>query len=173
MINRVQWRMQWKAAIGAALLGLCSVAAVSQSAQSTQPAPADEPSGGPHNQWRRGQGMEDREFGMLIRRLSLTADQQTGVKALLDQQVTQMKALRTAPPAESGAPAPGTPEARQARFTQMTQIREETETKISALLDENQKKTYAEMIAQRKQAMARRQSRDGNGPPPDSQSPQL
>jgi Spy/CpxP family protein refolding chaperone len=162
-------RMQWKAAIGAALLGLCSIAAVAQSAQ-----PADEPAGGPHNQWRRGQGMEDREFGMLIRRLSLTTDQQTGVKALLDQEVTQMKALRTAVPAESGAPAPGTPEARQARRTQMTQIHEETETKISALLDDNQKKTYAEIIAQRKEAMARRQGRFGNAPAPaDSTSPQL
>ena len=150
-------RMQWKAAIGAALLGLCSVAAI---AQSTQPAPADEPSGGPHGQWRRGQGMEDREFGMLIRRLSLNADQQTGVKALLDQQVTQMRALRTAPPAESADAA--TPQTRQARFAQMTQIREETETKITALLDDNQKKIYAEMIAQRKQAMARHQAHDGN-----------
>jgi Spy/CpxP family protein refolding chaperone len=160
--------MQWKAALGAALLGLCSFAAV---AQSTQPAPADEPAGGPHGQWHRGHGNEDREFGMLIRRLSLTTDQQTGVKALLDQQVTQMKALRTAPAAESStSPAPGTPEARQARFAQMTQIREETETKISALLDENQKKTYAEMIAQRKQAMARHQGRFGN-PPADGATP--
>lgn len=163
-------RMQWKAALGAALLGLCSVAAV---AQSTQPTPADEPAGGPHNQWRRGQGMEDREFGMLIRRLSLTTDQQSGVKALLDQQVTQMKALRTAPTAESTAPPPGTPEAHQARFAQMTQIREETETKISALLDETQKKTYAEIIAQRKQAMARHQAHDGNPPPADASSPQV
>lgn len=162
-------RTHWKATLGAAILGLCSFAAI---AQSTQPAPADEPAGGPHSQWHRGQGNEDREFGMLIRRLSLTTEQQTGVKALLDQEITQMRALRTAPPAAESttAPAPGTPEARQARFAQMTQIREETETKISALLDENQKKTYAEMIAQRKAAMARRQGRFGN-PPADGAPP--
>jgi hypothetical protein len=46
----------------------------------------------------------------------------------------------------------------------MNQIRDETDTKITALLDENQKKIYAEMIERRKAMMARRQG----GTPPES-----
>ena len=126
-------RMQWKVAMGAALLGLCSFAAY---AQSTPPAgpPAND---GPRDHWRRGGGPE-RELERLTHMLTLTADQQTGVKALLEQQSVQMKALRAK--TQSEGTANQTPETRQAGMTQMDQIHDETDTKISALLDEP--KTY-------------------------------
>ena len=148
-------RMQFKVAMGAALLGLCSFAAYAQSTP-----PATDATTAPHNNWRRGGMGPERELERLTHQLTLTADQQTGVKALLEQQATQMKALHAQ--AQTQASGTETPETRQAGMTQMDQIRDETNTKISALLDDNQKKTFADMIARRKAAMARH---EGNPPP--------
>ena len=154
-------RMQWKVAMGAALLGLCSFAVY---AQSTPPANDTAPA--PHDNWRHGGGPE-RELEHLTHLLTLTAEQQTGVKALLEQQSTQIRALHAK--TQSEAAGAQTAETRQAGITQMDQIREETNTKISALLDDNQKKTFADMIARRKAAMARH---EGNPPPaPGSTGP--
>jgi protein CpxP len=146
--------IHWQYAAAIAVLGLGSLAVYGQSGQ-----PASDPQNATHNNWRRADG-PDRELHRLTERLTLTPEQQTGVKAVLDQQATQMKALRTNAQGES-APA-DTPETRQARMTQMNQIHDETDTKISALLDENQKKTYAEIVQRRKAMMARRQ---GGNPP--------
>jgi Spy/CpxP family protein refolding chaperone len=101
---------------------------------------------------------------MLTHRLNLTAEQQTGVKALLEQQNTQIMALRTKTPSEQATPP--TPEARAAERKQMEAIRDETDTKITALLNDEQKKTYSDMLAQRKAAMAARQAGGGEAPPP-------
>jgi len=148
--------MQWKSAVATALVGLCSLAVYGQTGQ-----PASESQAPPHDNWRRGGGPEH-QLQMLTERLTLTPEQQTGVKAILEQQATQMKALRTA--GSGDAAAADTTEARQARMTQMNQIHDETDTKITALLDDNQKKTYAEMVQHRKAMMARRQG----GAPPES-----
>ena len=156
-------RMPWKAAMGAALLGLCSFAAYAQSPTSAAPA-TDGSAATPHGNWRHGGMGPERELERLTHTLTLPADQQTGVKALLEQQSTQMRALHAK--AQSEAAGAQTAETRQAGMTQMDQIRDETDTKISALLDDNQKKTFADMIARRKAAMARRESRSGNPPPP-------
>jgi hypothetical protein len=111
----------------------------------------------------RGRGPEQ-QLRNLTRLLTLTEDQQKGVRAVLEQQATQMRALRGKTQAEGAAN--DTPEARQARMTQMDQIRDESNTKRAALLDENQKKTFASWIEKRKAAMERRQSREGQPPPP-------
>jgi periplasmic protein CpxP/Spy len=148
--------MHWKCTAATVLLGLSSLAVYGQSGQ-----PTTEPQDSPRGNWHRGGGPE-RELHMLTERLTLTPEQQTGVKAVLEQQATQMKALRNSAPSESATA--DTPEAHQARMTQMNQIHDETEAKITALLDENQKKTYAEMIQHRKAMMARRQG----GTPPES-----
>ena len=87
----------WKLAVGIALLGLGSFTTY---AQTTQPENAA-PNGAPQGNWRRGGGPE-RELQNLTRVLSLTPEQQTGVKALLEQQSTQMRALREKPQSESG-----------------------------------------------------------------------
>jgi Spy/CpxP family protein refolding chaperone len=148
---------KWKLAASCALLGLSTLTLHAQA-----DPPQGPPPGGPHGQWRGG-GPE-RQLAMLTRRLNLTAEQQTGVKALLEQQATQMMALRTKTPSESATPP--TAEARAAERKQMDAIRDETDTKITALLNDDQKKTYADMIARRKANMARRESEGGDGPPP-------
>jgi Spy/CpxP family protein refolding chaperone len=95
---------------------------------------------------------------ILTQRLVLTAEQQAGVKSLLEQQATQMRALRGKGQGDTEA----NPEARR---TQMDQIRDETNTKTSALLNEDQKKTFAEWVAKRKAEMEKRRA-EGDGPPP-------
>jgi hypothetical protein len=101
---------------------------------------------------------------MLTRVLSLTADQQTGVKAVLTQQFEQMKALRQK--ARSSNETAETQETMQARRSQMEAIRNESDTKIAALLDESQKKTFADWTARRKAQMEKRRAGGENGPPP-------
>jgi len=110
---------------------------------------------------------------MLTRILTLTPDQQTGVKAVLEQQNEQMKALRNK--TQSDAAGSGSQEAMQARRSQMEAIRNESNTKISALLDENQKKTFADWTAQRKAEMEKRRPQGGpgaDGPPPPAPNAQ-
>jgi hypothetical protein len=159
---------RWKIALGAALLTLCSYAAIGQS------GPPDGPPGPPPD-GQNPAGTEHRldparELSRLTHLLTLNPDQQTGVKTLLEQQTQQMKALRGKAQVD---PSSGqAPETRQARMTQMEQIRDETDTKIAALLDTNQKKTFADWVQQRKEASGRRRSRQGDQgtpppPPPD------
>jgi Spy/CpxP family protein refolding chaperone len=156
---------KWKLAASCALLGLCTLALHAQSDAPQGPPPGD----GPHGQWRGGRGGgPERQLAMLTHRLNLTAEQQTGVKALLEQQATQMMALRTKTPSESATPP--TPEARAAERKQMDAIRDETDTKITALLNDDQKKTFSDMVAQRKAAMARREA-GGDAPPPPPPPP--
>jgi DNA repair ATPase RecN len=101
---------------------------------------------------------------MLTRLLTLTPEQQTGVKAVLDQQAAQLNALRSKQ--EEGE----TPEARQANRAQAKELREQSNTKISALLNDSQKKTFADWIQRRKADMERRRGQEGP-PPPDGGGP--
>jgi len=151
---------RWKLAASCALLGLCALTLHAQTDTPPGPPPGE---GGPHGHWRGGGGPE-RELAMLTHMLTLTPEQQSGVKALLEQQATQAMALRTKTPSEAATPP--TAEARAAERKQMDAIRDETNTKISALLNDEQKKTFADFVARRKAAMARREAGGGDAPPP-------
>jgi Spy/CpxP family protein refolding chaperone len=149
----------WKIAAVSALLMLGTYLSLGQAPEGA-PAP---PEGAPRTRMERGANPE-RQLVMLTRMLNLTADQQKGVRTVLEQQATEMKALQEKAPAD---PSTGqTPESREARMTQMRQIREESNTKIAALLDEGQKKTFADWTQKRKQEMERRQHGEPGGPPP-------
>jgi Spy/CpxP family protein refolding chaperone len=145
-------KRQWKLAIASVVLALGSIGIC---------AFAGQQQGGPRG--GRGGGGPERQLQMLTERLSLTADQQTGVKAVLVQQSEQMKALRQKSQDEGAADSA---DARQARMKQMQQIRDESDTKISALLDDTQKRTFADMLAKRKARMEQRQQGGGDGTPP-------
>jgi Spy/CpxP family protein refolding chaperone len=114
-------------------------------------APASPSAGGPPpgEHWR-GPGVE-RELHHLTEILSLTAEQQTQVKALLVAQRQQLEALRAATPANSAETGP-TPAARE----QMQTIHQTTDEKISALLNDEQKTKFAAWQQQRKEMMQRR-----------------
>lgn len=133
------------------------LAAVLLVACSTLWAQNDAPSGPP---MRRGGFGPERELNQLTRVLSLTADQQTQVKALLTERMQKMEALRnSAPAADSDTAAPPHRE-------QMEAIRNETDTKIAALLNDDQKTKFAAWQQQRKARMAQRQGSPEAPPAP-------
>ncbi|ETZ23322.1 MULTISPECIES: periplasmic heavy metal sensor [Pedobacter] len=102
---------------------------------------------------RRGGTPEERakrNTEMLTKKLSLTADQQTKVSAIYLEQAEGMKKLR-----EDAAGD------RDAMRAAMVKSNEESDTKINALLNDDQKKAYTTWKEERKEAMKKRQ--DGNG----------
>lgn len=130
---------------------------------STLWAQNDAPSGPPGGHGRFG---PERELQQLTRVLSLTADQQVQVKTLLTERMQKMEALRRS------APAPGSDTSSQAtppNRAQMEAIRNDTDTKISALLNDDQKTKFAAYEQGRKDRMARWQGRGGDAPPAPQQ----
>ena len=152
-----------KAAVASALLMLCLYTALGQAPDGPPPGPP--PDDAPQGRVERGAGPE-RQLKMLTHLLNLTTDQQKGVKSVLEEQATEMKALRSK--AQADPATDQTPETREAWMTQMKQIREESSTKISALLDDTQKTTFAAWEQKMKAEMERRSAQDGppDGPPP-------
>ena len=156
-------RNNWKLMVGAVVLMVSGHAAYGQA-----------PGGPPPDDGQAGQmgrmdhrGGPDRELKMLTKVLSLNADQQKGVKAVLDQQAEQMKALRSgAQSATANGQSAPEEDARQARMAQTKQIHEDTNVKIAALLDDSQKKTYADWEQKRQERMERRGRDEQGGPPP-------
>lgn len=125
---------------------------------------ADAPQGpppGPPDGMHRGHEGELRE---LTQALALTPEQRTQVKTLLEQRRQQVEALRTPPSGDNATPAP-----RPSR-EQMESIRQATDTKIAALLNDDQKAKFAAWQAERKQHMGHRGGPGGgpggDGPPP-------
>src|ERR1700677_265679 len=105
-------------------------------------------------------GNPERELQQLTHVLSLTADQQTQVKALLAEQRQKMEALRNS---NSDASSQGTPSRRE----QMESIRNDTDTKITALLNDDQKSKFAAWQQERKSRMEQREGGGpGDAPPP-------
>jgi Spy/CpxP family protein refolding chaperone len=105
--------------------------------------------GGTH---QRGGGGE-RELSELTQVLGLSVDQQAQVKTLLDERRAKMEALRSG----------GTPPSRE----QMEGIRKDTDAKIAALLNDDQKAKFA---AWQQQRMERRRGQ-GGGDAPAAQPP--
>jgi protein CpxP len=114
------------------------------------------PPGGMH-----GRGGPERQLEMLTHVLALTADQQTQVKALLTEQRQKMEELRKSSSTGTDTATAGAPPNRAAMET----IHNDTDTKINALLNDEQKTKFAALQAERK---ARMQQREGGGeaPPP-------
>jgi Spy/CpxP family protein refolding chaperone len=111
----------------------------------------DAPPAGPMHQ--RG-GNPERELQQLTHVLSLTADQQTQVKALLAEQRQKMEALRNS---NSDTSSQATPSRRE----QMESIRNDTDTKITAFLNDDQKTKFAAWQQERKARMEQRQGPGG------------
>ena len=90
----------------------------------------------------------------LTEKLSLTADQQTRVKAIFLDQSTQMSKARE----EAG-------DDRKAMRTKMMTMMQENNDKINALLNDDQKKTFAAYQEERKANM---RNRGGDHKPADN-----
>ncbi len=109
-------------------------------AQATESAPPPPPPGS----WHHGPMNPTFAAQHLARRLDLSAEQQAQVQTILTEEQTQHKALDA-----------NTTITHQQFLAQSKALHEASETKIQALLNENQKAEYAKMLA-----------RGPHGPPP-------
>jgi Spy/CpxP family protein refolding chaperone len=92
----------------------------------------------------RQRGGGDQELTELTQLLSLTSDQQTQVKTLLTDQRQQMQALHN-----SAAGSDASDTSQPTMQEQMQTIRKNTNDKITALLDDDQKTKFAAWLEQR------------------------
>jgi protein CpxP len=141
-----------KAGMQAAVLALCTTTlyVAPLMAQDTAPPP---PAAG---QARGGPGQRGDQVEMLTKKLSLTPDQVTQVKAINDDSMTQAKAVR------------GDTSLSQAdRRSKMMDIRKASQDKIRGVLTDEQKTKYDAMQAEMKaKAQERRQQGGGDTTPP-------
>lgn len=145
----------------AAVLALCtatlSATPMLMAQDNTAPAPQQQDTMAPPG--RHGHGMRGgRQVEMLTKRLNLTPDQVTQVKAIDVDQRSQMKALRedtTTPKAD--------------KRSKMMEIHEASQDKIRNVLTDEQKTKFDAMQAKMKERRQARQSRhagDEVAPPP-------
>jgi Spy/CpxP family protein refolding chaperone len=120
-----------------------------------------QPDAQPAGQMGRHGGNPERELQQLTERLQLTTDQQTQVKSLLTERRQKMEELRKSS-SGADASAQSAPPSRE----QMEAIRNDTDTKIAALLNDDQKTKFAAWQQERKARMERRQGSGGDNPPP-------
>jgi Spy/CpxP family protein refolding chaperone len=133
-----------------AVLLCAAIGSASMQAQdTTQQGP---PPGGRGNPAERQQ----RQLDMMTKALSLTPDQVTQVKAILDDQQKQMMAARNS---DSGA------DPREA----MMAIRKASNDKIKALLTDDQKPKFDEMMSQQRGRGGYGGGQGGPPPPPPTQ----
>lgn len=92
----------------------------------------------------------------LTKRLGLNDDQKTKATAIFLEQANAVNKAR-----EAGS------DDKEARRAQMQKLSDETDVKISALLTEDQKKTYETWKAERKDKMKRGMRGDGQKPAGD------
>jgi periplasmic protein CpxP/Spy len=145
----------------AATVALCTIAlgAMPMMAQDNSAAPPQQqqdqagPQGGRHG----GPGREEHQIEFLTKKLNLTPDQVTQVKAIDDNSRQQMMALRS-----------DTTVAQADKRAKMMAIHQASQDKIRAVLTDDQKTKYDALQAEMK---ARRESHEGGqgAPPPPPQ----
>jgi hypothetical protein len=134
-----------------AISSLLGIGAAMGAPQDQQAAPAPQEGHGPHRQMD-----PEQQVKMLTKRLNLTSDQQSKLLPILTDQKQQFESIRN-----------DTSLAQKDRFQKMKAVREDSNTKIEALLTDSQKQTYAQM---KEQARERMQQRHGDhAPSADSQ----
>lgn len=135
--------------LGTALVFGAAHAVWAQSDNAAPPPPDTQtqgPGGAP-----RGADPE-RQLQHLTKRLGLTSEQQSQIRPALVEQQQQMQALWQ----DSSL-------SRQERRARMRTIRTDTQTKIEAVLNDQQKQSYEAMLAK-----MRHHRRMGGNPPPDA-----
>jgi periplasmic protein CpxP/Spy len=154
------------AAVIGAMLSL-GVAAFAQDDQNgPPPAPPDQQSGQPSEQGmgrhmggRRMPSVDD-QIKHLTKKLNLSADQQTKLKPILEDQRKQMEAVHN----DSSL-------SRQDRFSKMQALRESSDADIKGVLNEEQQKNFDKMRAEQHDRM-KNWHKDGGSAPPAGDSQQ-
>jgi periplasmic protein CpxP/Spy len=134
-----------------ALLALCTTAV------STIPMLAQDPPAPAAQQGMRG-GRGGNQVEMLTKRLDLTPDQVTQVKAIDDDQMKQSAAVRNDSSLEQDA-----------RRSKMMDIRKASQDKIRAVLTDDQKTKYDALLEEMKNRQGQRGGGGGGAaaPPPE------
>lgn len=108
-------------------------------------------------QQRSPEEMAQRNVDGLEKRLNLTADQKAKIYTIVLAQAKTMDSLRTAGRNSGGD--------RQAAFSKIREFQDENNKKISALLNDDQKKAYDQMLEERRSRMRNGQSGPGGQRP--------
>ena len=116
----------------AILTAICCGALFAIPATAQDAAPSGPPPGG-----RMGPPNPERQLEMLTKRLNLTSDQQPQVKAILEDESTQMQTLRN-----------DTSLSQDDRRSKMMSIRKSSQDKIRGMLTDEQKTKYLEAVEQ-------------------------
>ncbi len=145
-------------AVRVALLAMCTAAlgaAMPMMAQDTPPSPPPQ-QGGMGGGGGRGGMNSQAQLDRMTTALSLTADQQTSIKAILDQNMKDNMAMRQ-----------DTSMSDDDRRAKMMTMRQAQTTKIKAVLTDDQKTKYDAMMAsQRQRGGGGGQGGAPSGPPP-------
>jgi periplasmic protein CpxP/Spy len=133
-----------------ALSSLFALGVAIAAPQSSAPA-QDQAAPQQKGEWAGHHGAPDpnREVQHLTRKLNLTADQQTQILPILTARQQQMESIRN----DSSL-------SQQDRHAKMRAAREDSDTKIRAVLNDDQKKTYDQMQQQMREH--RQERRDEN-----------
>jgi periplasmic protein CpxP/Spy len=141
----------------AATVALCTIAlsTIPMMAQDPAPPPQQQDQAGPQGGRHGGPGREEHQIEFLTKKLSLTPDQVTQVKAIDDNSRQQMMALRN-----------DSTVAQADKRAKMMAIHQASQDKIRGVLTDDQKTKFDAMQAEMK---ARRESHEGgqgSAPPP-------
>jgi periplasmic protein CpxP/Spy len=127
---------------------LIAIGAAIGAPQDQSAAAAPEKGQAPHHQMD-----PDRQVKMLTKKLDLTAEQQTQIRSILTDRQQQFESIRN-----DSSLAP------KDRREKMRSLREDSDTKIKAVLTDSQKQTYEQMQAQMRQRMQERHHEQGQSP---------
>lgn len=134
---------------------IASCCALYAQADTQAAPPANGPAAGEMYHHRHG---VERQLKQLSRVLSLTDDQKTQVKSLLQAQHQQMEQLRNST-AQNGQANEAQPNREQIQA-----IRQDTKTKIEGLLNDDQKTKFEAWLQQRKERMEQRRGQQAPAP---------
>lgn len=145
---------------------IASCCALCAQTDTQAPPPANGPAAG--EMYHHGRGGEH-ELKQLSRVLSLSDEQRTQVKSILEAQHQQIEQLRNST-AQNGQAAEAQPDREQPNREQIQAIRQDTKTKIEALLNDDQKTRFETWLQQRKERMEQRRGQQ-NQPAPAPNAP--
>ena len=139
------------------LSGLLTLGAAATAIAQDPPPPPDQAQAGPGGPGGQRRMDPDRQLQRMTRELSLSSDQQAQIKPILVARQQQMEAVFQD---QAGGGD---------RRARMQSIRQDSNAKIEAVLNDQQKQKFAEM----RQHMGRRGGPDGPPPPDGAAQPQL
>ena len=140
-------------------IGATALSALPAMAQDPAAPPPPPPPGqaGPQRGGRGGPGrMEGRQLDFLTKKLNLTPDQVTQIKAIDEDSMKQYRALHD----DTSTAGPD-------KRAKMMEIRKASQGKIRGVLTDDQKTKYDALEAEMRERRENRESRgNGDGPPP-------